>query len=275
MKQLIAKSIGSSINLVSYFSPRTAGHIALHLFSSPRKIKFKEPEKDFLDTAFLEDIDFENLRISTYRWIGKKETILLAHGWESNAFRWKPLIEQLKALDYNVIALDAPAHGNSSGKLFNAILYADCIHVVAQKFKANIIIGHSVGGMATAFSHSKYQLPTVKKLVFLGAPSNFVGVFARYVDMMGYNSRLSKTMNELILERFNQTPEHFNAARFLKDTEIDGLIIHDELDKIIPFNDAEDFNNFFKKAKLIATQGFGHGLKSDEVNTYILDFIND
>lgn len=275
MKQLIAKSIGSSINLVSYFSPRTAGILAIKLFSSPRKIKLKEQEKDFLDTAFKEEINYDNISISTYRWLGKKETILLAHGWESNSFRWKVLIEQFTALDYNVIALDAPAHGNSSGKLFNAILYSECINVVAQKFKANIIIGHSVGGMATAFSHSKYQLSSVNKLVFLGAPSNFVGVFARYINMMGYNTRLSKAMNELILERFNQKPEHFNAARFLKDTEIDGLIIHDELDKVIPFNDAEDFKDFFKKAKLIATQGFGHGLKSEEVNNYILDFIND
>ena len=53
----------------------------------------------------------------TYRWLGKKETILLAHGWESNSFRWKDLIVKLDtALDYNVIALDAPAHGRSSGE---------------------------------------------------------------------------------------------------------------------------------------------------------------
>lgn len=274
MKALIAKSIGSSINLVSYFSPRTAGSLAIKLFSSPRKIKLKESEVDFLGTAFQEDIDYEHLSISTYRWRGKKDTILLAHGWESNSFRWKSLIEQLTALDYNVIALDAPAHGKSSGKTFNAILYSECIHVVAKKFEANIIVGHSVGGMATAFSHSKYQLPSVQKLVLLGAPSNFVGVFSRYVNMMGYNSRLAKAMDELIIKRFNEKPEHFNAARFLKDAEIDGLIIHDEYDKIIPYKDAEDFKTFFKKAKLIATEGFGHGLKSNEVHKHIIEFIN-
>ncbi|WP_299339427.1 alpha/beta hydrolase [uncultured Psychroserpens sp.] len=274
MKSLIAKSIGSSINLVSYFSPRTAGHLAIKLFSSPRKLKLKEEDKDFLDTAFQEDIDYEHLSISTYRWIGKKDTILLAHGWESNSVRWKPLIEELHTLDYNVIALDAPAHGNSTGKIFNAILYAECIHIVAKKFEANTIVGHSVGGMASAFSHSKYQLPSVQKLVLLGAPSNFVGVFSRYVDMMGYNRRLAKAMDELIIERFNEKPEHFNAARFLKDTDIDGLVIHDEFDKIIPYNDAEDFKTFFKKAELIATKGFGHGLKSNEVHKYIIEFID-
>ncbi|WP_298897536.1 alpha/beta hydrolase [uncultured Psychroserpens sp.] len=263
-----------SINIISVFSRKTAGKLAIRLFSSPRKVKLKEIEVDFLQTAYTEDLDYENLSIRTYRWLGNKETILLAHGWESNSFRWKALIEKLKDLDYNIVALDAPAHGYSTGKLFNAILYSECINIVAKKFSANIIIGHSVGGMATAFFQQKYQLDSVEKLVLLGAPSNFVGVFSRYVNMMNYNNRVSKSMNDIILERFNEKPEYFNAARLSENITADGLIIHDELDKIIPYNDAEDFKNFYKKSRLIATKGYGHSLRAEEVNNHILDFIN-
>ncbi|WP_028871166.1 alpha/beta fold hydrolase [Psychroserpens burtonensis] len=274
MRQAIVKTIGGFINITSMLSPKLGGKIALKLFSKPRKIKLKEPEKDFLMTAFIEDIDYENLNIMTYRWLGKKETILLAHGWESNSFRWKSLIERLKKLDYNIVALDAPAHGRSSGKLFNAVLYAECIHIVAKKFNANIIIGHSVGGMATAFCKSKYELPSVNKLILLGAPSNFVGVFSRYTAMMGYNKRVSKAMDELIHERFKEKPEHFNAARFLENEDTQGLLIHDKKDRIIPYSDAEDFKNYFKNATLISTEGFGHGLRHEEVNNHIIDFVN-
>lgn len=274
MKQVIAKGIGSFINLVSVFSSRAAGKMALKLFSSPRRVKLKELEKDFLMTAFIEDVKYEHLNIMTYRWLGNRETILLAHGWESNSFRWKTLIEKLTALDYNVISLDAPAHGRSSGKVFNAILYSECINVVVKKFDANVVIGHSVGGMATAFFQQKYQIPTINKLVFLGAPSNFVGVFSRYVTMMSYNNRVSKAMNHLIEERFQKKPDYFNAAKLAENINAAGLIIHDELDKIIPFSDAEDYNTFYKKSKLISTKGFGHGLKSEEVHNHILDFIN-
>ncbi|MEM5565230.1 alpha/beta hydrolase [Psychroserpens sp. AS72] len=273
MKNIIVKIVGSFINLISYISPRLAGRMALTLFSKPRRIKLKEPEKDFLQTAFLEDVNYEDVNIMTYRWLGKKETVLLAHGWESNTVRWKDLITKLKALDYNVVSLDAPGHGKTSGRIFNALLYSECINVVAKKFNANIIIGHSVGGMATAFFQKKYQLSTVNKLVLLGAPSNFTGVFSRYVNMMSYNSRVSKTMDELIYERFNQKPDYFNAARFLEETTIDGLLIHDKKDKIIPYNDAEDFKNFYKTSKLITTEGFGHGLRHDDVNNHIIDFI--
>lgn len=274
MRHLIAKLIGSSLNVLSWTSPKTSAKLAIKLFSTPRRIKLKEAENDFLSTAYREDISYEHLNIMTYRWIGTKETILLAHGWESNASRWKPLIQKLSNMNYSVVALDAPAHGNTNGKLFNAILYSECIHAVAKKFDTNIVIGHSVGGMATAFFYSKYKLPSVNKLVLLGAPSNFVGVFQRYRDMMGYNERLAKAMNQFIIDKYNNSPEHYNAAKFLSDASIAGLIIHDEFDQIIPYNDAEDFNNFYKNSKLITTEGFGHGLKSEEVNKHIIEFIN-
>lgn len=274
MKTLIAKIIGSIINLVGLFSPKAAGNMAIRLFSRPRRIRLKEPEKDFLMTSFIEEVDYENLHIMTYRWLGKKETILLAHGWESNSYRWKPLIEELKALNYNIVALDAPAHGRSSGRTFNAILYADCIHVVAKKFKVDIIVGHSVGGMAATFCQEKYQVPSVKKLILMGAPSNFVGVFSRYTKMMGYNQSISKAMNGIIMQRFNHELEYFDAARLAESIDADGLIIHDQLDKIIPYNDAEDFKNFYTKSKLITTKGLGHGLKASEVNDHIVEFIN-
>lgn len=275
MKRIIAKIIGAIINFISLFSPRTAAKMAMTLFSSPRRKKLKEIEKDFLETAFIEDVKYHDLSIMTYRWLGKKDTILLAHGWESNSVRWKDLIIKLKALDYNIIALDAPAHGRSSGKLFNAVIYSECINLVAKKFNANIIIGHSVGGMATTFFQYKYQLPTIQKLVLLGTPSNFVGVFGRYVEMMGYNSRISKTIDDIVYERFNNRPEHFNAAKFSAAFGAKGLLIHDKNDTVIPYSDAEDFKNFYKNSKLITTEGFGHGLKSALIDDHILAFVSN
>lgn len=275
MKYIIAKFIGAIINFISLFSPQAAGKMAMKLFSSPKRKRLKETEKDFLETAFIEDLKYNDISIMTYRWLGKKDTVLLVHGWESNSFRWKDLIVKLTASDFNVIALDAPAHGLSSGKLFNAVVYSECINVVAKKFNANIIIGHSVGGMATTFFQHKYQLPTIEKLVLLGAPSNFVDVFGRYIDMMGYNTRISIAMNNIIHERFNNKPEHFNAAKFSESIAAEGLLIHDKYDAIIPYSDAEDFNNFYKNSKLITTEGFGHGLKSETVDEHILAFVSN
>ena len=273
MANPIIKIIGNSLNAISYISPKYASSKALHLFSTPQKGRVSEEQKTFLDSAETHQLKYENLTISTYNWKGTGKTILLAHGWESNTHRWEVLINQLTALNYNIIALDAPAHGASSGKQFNAVIYSECIHLTAEHYKADIIIGHSVGGMATGFYQNKYQNKNLEKLILLGAPSEFTGVFKRYVDMMGYNKRIENGLNNLVLKRFNNSPSYFSLANFAKNIDTKTLIIHDVEDKIIPYNDGEMIAENHKNATFISTTGYGHGLRDATVNNHILEYI--
>lgn len=231
-------------------------------------------DAEFLNTAIQKEISYQDINIMTYQWKGTKETILLVHGWESNTSRWKKLIEILKNLDYNIITLDAPAHGKSGSTLFNAILYSECIHEVAKKVNPKIIIGHSVGGIATVLSQFKYNLTSVEKLVLLGAPSNFEGIFKRYKIMMRYNKKVSNGIDQFVLDRFGHLPNYYHIKNFSTNILSKGLIIHDEEDHIIPYSDALDYQEHYKNARLISTLGLGHGLKSKEINEHILDFIN-
>ncbi len=274
MNRHLPRIIGFSINFISHFSSRYAAKLAIKLFSSPQKGKLVENESSFLETAKQEKVDYKDVSIMTYYWSGNKETILLVHGWESNTFRWKDLIKILQTLNYNIISLDAPAHGNSTGKEFNALFYSECIHVVAKKHKVNCIIGHSVGGMAAVFSQHKYQLPSVEKLVLLGSPSNFSGVFSRYVKMMQYSQKVDNAMNQFVLKQYNHLPDYFSAANFTKEISSKGLIIHDKKDRIIPYKDALDFESKYSNSKLISTKGHGHGLKSNEIYNHITNFLN-
>lgn len=274
MKSILLKSIGKFLNLVSLFSPKLSGKIAIQLFSTPQKGKLKNQEPSLIKQSKKHIIKYKTISIMTYHWDGKNDTILLAHGWESNSYRWNHLIRFLKDLNYNVVALDAPAHGNSSGKTFNALLFSECIHAVAKHYTPKVIIGHSVGGMASVFCQYKYQLPCVKKIILLGAPSNFVGVFDRYSKMMQYNSVVINAMNDYVLQKFNHLPEYFSAAKFSEEIHAKGLIIHDKKDGIIPFCDALDYKKHYSNATLIATTGLGHGLKSEKIYNSILEFLN-
>jgi pimeloyl-ACP methyl ester carboxylesterase len=273
MNKKIVKVIGSTINFISHFSSYFAAYLAINLFSRPQKGKPKKSELAFLNTSIKEAIIYQNISIMTYRWEGTKDTILLVHGWESNAYRWKDLIKILKSHDYNIIALDAPAHGNSGSKLFNAIMYSECINAVAQKFNANTIIGHSVGGMASIFSQKNREIKTINKLVLLGAPADFLGVFNRYEKMMGYNKKVSDAMNQYVLKHYNHLPDYFSAASFSKEIKAKGLIVHDKKDRIIPFKDALKYKENYTNSELISTRGFGHGLKHEQVYSHILEFL--
>ncbi len=273
MSVIIVKTIGMYYNLLSYFSKSYAANKALYLFTKPRKGRITEQQSDFLHTAFQEELTFEKYPVMAYRWLGKGQTILLVHGWESNAARWKPLILQLKSKGYNVIALDAPAHGNSGSRTFNALLYSEFINVVANRFNPDIIIGHSVGGMASVFFQHKYQFKSIQKIILLGAPSEFTGVIKRYTDMLGYNQRITSKMETTIIERFGNHPKSFSTAKYLETIQSEGLIIHDEDDTIIPYDDAILIKNSFKNSKLITTKGLGHSLNHESVTTHIHEFL--
>lgn len=274
MGNTIIKFIGTSFNVLSYVMPKYTSIKALDLFATPRRGHIKPKQLLFLDTAERLNLKYKDTTIATYHWKGNGTTILLVHGWESNTQRWEKLIHHLQKLDYNIVSLDAPAHGASSGKQFNAVLYSECINVVVNHFNPEIIIGHSVGGMATGFFQYNYQNKNIKKLVFLGAPAKFADVFKRYVDMMSFNKRIEDGLNNLIVERFNKEPSHFSLANFAKTITTKTLVVHDTEDKIIPYNDAKLITEHHNNAEFVTTTGYGHGLRNDVVYKHILDFIS-
>ena len=91
--------------------------------------------------------------------------------------------------------------------------------------------------------------------------------------MLGYNQRIIKRLDGIIVERFGQPSTSFSTSNLMKEIKLKSLIIHDKNDQIIPFNDALKIHERSVNAKLIPTQGMGHSLKNQEVTTYIEEFI--
>jgi predicted alpha/beta-fold hydrolase len=275
MKTMIPKIIGAFINFIGIFNTAYASKLALNLFSKPRDGKLTPHINSFLETATSKTIlHCNSLPIQTYQWEGTKETVLLAHGWESNSGRWRHKIQKLHKEGYNVIALDGPAHGGSGSSTFNAILYSEFISVVSEKFKPTAFIGHSVGGMALVVFLKKQTYVHAKKLVLLGAPSGFKGIMKRYKEMMGYSRKVSIGIDHYIELKFGHPPHYFSTAEFVKNIDTQGLLIHDKRDRIIPYQDALDIDAQFKSAKLISTEGLGHSLKGDFITDELIKFLS-
>lgn len=273
MEKYIIKLIGSYLNVLSFVSADYAANKALHIFSTPRKGKLKPKHEDFLSSAIKEKLNYDDLSIMTYKWEGHKDTILLVHGWESNTARWRNKIERFCEEGYNIIALDAPAHGASESKVFNALLYAEFINIVAKKHQPDIVIGHSVGGMASIFFQQKYQIESIKKMVLLGAPSEFSGVLKNYIQLLGYNKKVEQQLDKIIIEKFGAAPSDFSTSKYAKSIEAQSLIIHDTEDAIIPYSDAKLINQGLKNSQMISTKGLGHSLNDDSVSNHILEFL--
>jgi len=268
------KIIGSYINTVYSVAPNKATKRAFKIFCTPRKGSILPHREDFLNSAKSNIIEHNNTLVQTYHWKGNNDTVLLIHGWDSNAFRWKSLVTRLQKENYNIIALDAPAHGNSQGSILNVPLYTEFVKLVVEMHEPKHIIGHSIGGMTTIYQQYKYPHPKTEKLVILGAPSELQDFVNQYQSILSLNNKVIKSLEADIKNRFGFKSNEFSISSFAKKIKIEGLIIHDENDSVALFKDGEAIHNNWNNSTLIKTKGLGHSLHNNSVYKDIISFIN-
>lgn len=273
---LITKSIGFYINFLGILYPKKATYLAYKIFSQPRIGKLNPNQlPKLLQEANHEILEYKHHKIQTYTWKGNQNVVLLVHGWESNTMRWKKLLPYLKKTESTIIAIDAPAHGLSSGKEFNAILYSEFIEVAVNKFQPKALIGHSVGGMASYFYQYKHQNPAIEKLVLLGAPSDLRIIFSNYVALLSLNSKMSIALENYFVQKFNLQLDDFSGKQFCKQLQTKGIVAHDTKDKIVAYSEGEKIGKSYTNAKFITTHGFGHSLHKDDLYEEIANFVSE
>lgn len=269
----IVKSVGLYINTLSYIAPKKAFALAYKLFSQPRKGRITEHKipKTLLKAEHVSHKHNEH-EFQTYIWKGNDDIILLIHGWESNASRWKKLLSHLKKTGKTIIAIDGPAHGKSSGKEFNVPTYAEFIDVVVQKYNPKIAIGHSIGGNAIAYFQAHYN-HNFEKIVLLGAPSDFKIILDNYIKMLSLNKRVHQSLIDYTKKRFNLTIDDFSASKFLKNSSIEGIVAHDLQDTVVLFEEGKKISKAWEKAQFIETKGLGHSMHDAYLYQTIVDFV--
>ncbi|MEP0132419.1 MAG: alpha/beta hydrolase [Eudoraea sp.] len=273
VNSILARAYGAYFNILALFSKKLAGEKAITLFSSPRKGKVLPLQASFLKQA--EDIMIEvgGKQIQTYSWAGTKETVLLLHGWESNSFRWRNLISFLSEANFAIVAFDAPAHGNSSGGIFNVPLYAECTHHIVKHYKPTFIIGHSVGGMAALYHQYVYPHNSIRKIITIGSPSELYELMEHYQNLLGFNNNVLSALDDYFRAHFGFGIWDFSISRFVQELKIEGLLIHDIEDPITPYHNSEKVHANWTNSKLISTRGLGHSMHQDDVNNQIIDFL--
>lgn len=274
IEKIVPKVVGSYINLLSLWAPQKAFQLAYQLFSHPRKGKLKfDQVPTILQTAKRETLHSNEHAFETYLWSGNATTVLLVHGWESNTTRWEKLLAHLQRSGFTVLAIDAPAHGLSSGLEFNIPLYATFVEVVVQKYQPHFLVGHSLGGATSAFYQYYYPKHRFDKMVLLGAPSDFSIILDNFIQLLGLKASIKKQMIAYTRERFSLEIEFFSGQYFLKNSQTPGLIIHDLHDTVVHYTEAQKLINSWKNAQLITTQGLGHSLHDEHVYQQIISFL--
>lgn len=273
LKKYIPLLIGKYLGAKALFTPKKATQQAFNIFCTPRKGRATEKHQDFFDTAVEEKITTNNHQIQTYNWKGSGETIILLHGWESNSFRWKSLVELLQKENYNIIAIDAPAQGNSSGKYLNVPLYTACAKDIIEIHKPSIVIGHSLGGMTAIYNQIEYNNPCIEKIIALGPPSELSFFMKSFQVTLGLSNKFMSKIDAYLKSTFGLYAKQFSISNFAKEIKINGLLILEKYDKLAPYKYSKRIADNWEKCDLVTVENIGHSLQSKVIDQKILAYL--
>lgn len=270
----LTKSIGLYLNILSYARPKRASLLAYRLFSEPRVGRLhKDQLPEILQQTQTQTFRYDGHEMQSYTWNGNAHVILLVHGWESNASRWEKLLPHLQKTGSTIVAIDAPAHGLSSGKEFTVPKYAEFIDAAVRQFKPDALIGHSIGGAACVYYQYRYPENGIRKMVLLGAPSDLQTLLDNFVNLLSLNSKMVQLLENYFIERFAIRTAEFSAQVFGSQLSVKGIIAHDVDDEVVSFDEAKKIADSWKHATFIETKGLGHSMHDDELYGKVVDFL--
>jgi pimeloyl-ACP methyl ester carboxylesterase len=273
MKNVMVKLIGKYLNTLALIAPKYAAKKGFTIFCTPFAPPLKQYQFDFYNTAEQFNFQFEGKKVQCFKWGNGKKKIMLVHGWASHSFRWKRLIEDLKKENCTIYAMDAPAHGMSSGKILHVLKYHHClVEMIKQTGNMDVFVGHSIGGFMLLYT--MYKLPELQtaKMVIMGAPGESIDFLNFYKSTLKLSDKTMKLITDYFINEIKQQPAYFSSKRFAPFVNCDTLLIHDEKDVDTNVAYTKTLGEVMPNNELVITEGLGHKLHADWLNKKIIDF---
>lgn len=232
-----------------------------------------------MDHASRSTIRVRGRRVAVYRWGTGPGAVLLLHGWQSRASAFAPLVRELRAAGRTIVAFDAPAHGESSGRRANVLDYAAIVEELARQhggFEA--IVAHSFGTPGAALAIRRGV--RVERLVTVNGAADFEYLLQRFAAALGLGESTVLAVRHLTERRiFRGTADIWRSlsATAALPVEVPWLVIHDDTDTTIALDQAYALLAAHPTTTtLMLTHGLGHNrpLRDDSVLERISDFLS-
>jgi pimeloyl-ACP methyl ester carboxylesterase len=257
---------------LSVIAPRAAGALAVRLFGTPQRHHRPGWEREIYARGSRMQLG-SNLAARSWG-EPRAPIVLLVHGWEGRGTQLGAFVGAFVIAGFRVIALDFPAHGDSTGRHTDLIECTEALRKVARDLGPLAgIVAHSFGGAVTTLAIERGM--DVRAVVLVSSPSSVADVLARFGRMLGLGTRA--------MQAFRRGLEHRTGLK-LADLEIyeraarlrvPALIVHDRDDRDVPFSDAERLAARWPTATLVATGGLGHRriLRDENVIERAVEFV--
>ena len=262
-QRLVIGYYKNKLRTLSYLSKEKAAVEAFRLFCTPYTRKITQKRPTIFTKATPKLIDFEGLAIVGYGWTptnpnGKK--VLILHGFSSYAYKFEHYVPLLLQMGYEVLAFDAPGHGDSEGKIVNALVYKRFICQVNEVENGiDAFIAHSFGGLALSLAMQDLPDAGNKKMVLIAPATETTTALRWFYKMLQVQPDLQAAIEAYIISMAGKPISYFSVTHSLTVIDTPCLWIHDKNDLICPFSDTlQAQNNAKAQQEFFITEGLGH-----------------
>lgn len=280
-----ASALATGIRTAGAVSPALAGRLTFPLFMRVgKRTRVAPADRATHAAARRGSVRIPGLRgtgvdVVTYEWGTGADVVVLAHGWQSRASVFAPLVRELRSEGFRVLAFDGPAHGDSPGRGSYLVDHLDVITELQHRHGAfHAIVGHSFGALAALVSvHDGVAARRVVSIAGAGSPDVFIEGFGDAVglDRPSRDALASRFAARLFPGRADPFAR-YSAVRHPVPDATRLLLVHDRDDRRVPFTESErlaEVNG--PAARLVATDGLGHNrilradVTLDEVTAFL------
>ena len=261
-------------------SPRLSGRPASILWFTPWRFPQREGSRA-RETEWLRGSKpFKVARLQGFV-AGNGPVILLVHGWGGWASRLGAFVRPLVETGHQVVGVDLPAHGSSSGRRTNPFEMADALLKVAGSVgPVHALISHSFGGLVSLLAMERGLKPG--SAVYLAPALRADHVRGRFAEVFRLRPQVMDALVRVIDAHFgSQVWEELDARRIAYrlascDPDVPVVIAHDPEDREAPFSEAVAMSQILPKARILEVAGAGHHriLVEDRVVTAAVEFVN-
>lgn len=275
---LLARIVGGLFAFAGTVAPNTVARIAKHMMFSPTRPKLHESARSILAEARTDELTIGGERVCHYIWgeagsPGRR--VLLVHGWCGDAGQMTAFVEPLRQAGYQVVAIDLPAHGKSSGSTASVKHFEPCIANAAKTYgQFHGVIAHSLGAAAVTFAMSRgFQ---TERVVFFGPVSRYDSVWKYSQRLMNLPSKVMPLVVQRAQEWLGITFDEMEPALLAPKLATPLLVVHDRGDRESPFEDGTVLVAKWPDAKMLATEKMGHtrALRDPDVVRQVVTFVS-
>jgi pimeloyl-ACP methyl ester carboxylesterase len=259
---MVFKIVQSILKLSGLISSHMAGSIAFYLFCHPTGRSRMNPEQvRFMDTANCSEMMVNSKLVKVFCWGDGARPVLMLHGWSSRAANFTKMAKALLTAGYSPVSFDAPAHGESGGKVTTILEYEEITQRLANQYgRFSALIGHSFGVLC--LFKALRSAVAADKVVAISGVCEFGYLESAFSEQLKLTEKVRDNLKLRIERLFSPIEDIWQLFSVTHEAEkivVPILLIHDESDRVVDIEQANMIADAFERnVDLHTTKNLGH-----------------